>query len=236
MKKPYLIIPDKPDPERDTLAEKWQACYGEFLKVGKFWIKPDTNGLPVALYGNDSFCLVLAQILGLEMVSPRDEMIAELNQQFTKRNITILSLAETDRLTFPIFVKPVTPKIFKAKVYSSAEDLHSVTEGIKPEEKILASEIVEITKEARAFVFNRQIMDMALYEGEDGLEDAQKLAQLFLEQADITLPETFVMDWGYSPEKGWLMIEFNSSWGAGLNFCDPEKVLPCIKAATVNPA
>lgn len=229
-----LIIPDKPDPERDILAEKWQANYGDVLKVGKFWIKPDTQGKPVALYGNDSFCLVLAQILGLDMVSPRDEIIAELDHRFTKRKIELLTLSAAGELTFPIFVKPVTPKLFKAKVYETLADLLAATDGLKPEEKILASEIVEIAKEARSFVFGRRIMDIALYEGAGGLEDAKLLAQQLLDQTDISLPDTFVMDLGYDPEKGWLVIEFNSSWGAGLNFCDPEKVLPCIRAATGN--
>ena len=46
-----LIIPDKEDEERDVLAEKWREKYGAVLRVGKFWIKPDTHNKKVALYG-----------------------------------------------------------------------------------------------------------------------------------------------------------------------------------------
>jgi len=51
---------------------------------------------------------------------------------------------------------------------------------------------------------------------------------------DLDLPTTFVLDLGYNEKLGWFVIEFNSSWGAGLNFCKPEKVVECIRAAAVN--
>ncbi len=39
---------------------------------------------------------------------------------------------------------------------------------------------------------------------------------------------------GHKEESGWFVIEFNASWGAGLNFCDAQKVIHSIRAATVN--
>lgn len=32
--------------------------------------------------------------------------------------------------------------------------------------------------------------------------------------------------------RGWAVVEFNAAWGAGLNGCDAEKVLPGIVAAS----
>jgi hypothetical protein len=229
-----LIIPDKPDEERDILADKWAAQYGAVLRIGKFWIKPDTQGKKVALYGNDSFCLVLAQILELEMISPKDEMIAALEAGYIKRQIHLKDLAEIEALVYPIFIKPVVPKIFKAKVYDTIEEIRDATNGIKPEEKVIVSEIIDIKNEVRVFVLDRKVKDLAFYEGTGDLAAALAFAQHFLDHTESDLPKTFVMDLGYNPEKGWFIIEFNSIWGAGLNFCDPEKVLDCIKEATIN--
>ncbi|MEI6409681.1 MAG: hypothetical protein WCR52_09885 [Bacteroidota bacterium] len=106
-----LIIPDKTDEERDVLADKWAEQYSAVLRIGKFWIKPDTQGKKVALYGNDSFCLFWAQILDLEMISPKDEMITALQQYYVKRYIYLKDLAEIEALAYPIFIKPVVPKI-----------------------------------------------------------------------------------------------------------------------------
>jgi hypothetical protein len=47
----------------------------------------------------------------------------------------------------------------------------------------------------------------------------------------MSLPRTVVLDIGLQ-ERGWSVIEFNGTWGAGLNGCDPEKVLPAILAAS----
>jgi len=41
-----------------------------------------------------------------------------------------------------------------------------------------------------------------------------------------------VIDVGLIANRGWGVIEFNAAWGAGLNGCDPEKVLPAILAAS----
>jgi hypothetical protein len=230
-----LIIPDKADAERDVLAQKWSEQYGDVMKIGKFWVKPETNGKNVALYGYDSFCLVLAQILNLQMVSPNDEVIGHIDARWTKRQIEIRALAEIDQIQFPIFIKPVTPKLFKGKVYASAEEVKAATMDIKPVEKIIVSEIVPVEKEVRVFVLAQEIQDLAFYEGSGDVEEVRIFAQNCLADIDRFLPNTYVLDLGYNSQIGWFVVEFNSSWGAGLNFCAPEKVLACIKAATINP-
>jgi hypothetical protein len=42
----------------------------------------------------------------------------------------------------------------------------------------------------------------------------------------------YVMDVGLVPGTGWVVIEFNAAWGAGLNGCDPNRILPAIEAAS----
>lgn len=79
---------------------------------------------------------------------------------------------------------------------------------------------------------NRQIIDLAFYEGEGNLEEPQRFIEDFLVNSELPLPKTFVLGVGFNEKDGWFVIEFNSSWGAGLNFCNPEKVIECIRAAT----
>lgn len=69
-----LLIPEKADPERDAVACAWRQDGGSVLHIGRFWSPPEMDRQRVHLYGNDTFCLVLAQKLRLELVSPPDDL------------------------------------------------------------------------------------------------------------------------------------------------------------------
>lgn len=168
------------------------------------------------------------------MISPKDEIISELDREWIKRDIELKEIGQIDKIVFPKFVKPVIPKLFKGQVYTTQEELINSVTDIKPEEKILVSNIIQVESEVRTFILDKEIKDLAFYEGVGNIEEAKLFAQKFLDTTDKQLPKTFVMDLGYNNELGWFIIEFNSSWGAGLNFCNPEKVIDCIKSATIN--
>ncbi|MDF1694782.1 MAG: ATP-grasp domain-containing protein [Saprospiraceae bacterium] len=232
-KNEVLIIPDKIDAEREELASIWIENGGEVMRVGKFWVTPETEGRRVTLYGYDTFCLVLAQLLHLDMVSPKDEMIVDLKFKFLKRSIFLASVSEITTLKFPIFIKPVTPKLFPAGVYANLELLSTQIVGLEEAETLICSEVLVIKKEVRAFILDNEIMDLAFYEGEGDLGGPRSFILDFLEESLLDLPNTFVIDVGYNDASGWFVIEFNSSWGAGLNFCHPDKVVVSIRAATI---
>ena len=156
MENELLIIPDKVDVERDSIAKVWEENGGEVLKLGKFWIKPYTK------------------------------------------------------------------------------ELKSKIEGIKEDERLICSDIILVEAELRSFILNNQIQDLAFYEGNGSLEEAENFINLFLEETTISFPKTFILDIGFNRTLGWFIIEFNASWGAGLNFCQPQKVINCIRTATVN--
>lgn len=234
MKDELLLIPDKADIERDSIAKVWEDNGGTVKRVGKFWVKPETNGKRVALYGYDSFCLVLAQILELEMCMPKDEWIAALPYEFAKREIQLVELGNANQISYPKFIKPVTPKLFKAAVFETSASLQEITQDISPEERLIVSDIVSVDKEVRSFILDNEVQDLAYYEGEGDLTEVKAFITDFLKMTNIEFPPTFVLDVGFNDQLGWFIIEFNSSWGAGLNGCDAAKVVNCIRAAAIN--
>jgi len=181
-----LLIPDKADIERDSIADSWKNNGGEIKRIGKFWEQPSIDPKKrVTIYGLDTFSLVLAQVLGIKLIEPKDELISKLDFKWIKRGIEILKIAEIDKSLFPIFLKPVK-------------------------------------------------LDMAIYEGNSNLNSAREFLTDFLQNHSIDLPKSYVIDLGFNQTNGWYVIEFNSSWGAGLNSCDPDKVIVGIREATIN--
>lgn len=231
MKNELLLIPDKADVEREALAKIWEENGGEVKRIGKFWVKPETNGKRIVLYGPDSFCLVLAQVLDLDLISPKDEMIAELNYLHLKRKVEIKYVNELTSDQFPQFIKSVKPKFFQAAIYQSLAEFYDKNIVRCGEEQLICSEIINIEKKVRAFILNQNVEDLAFYEGEGSIDSAKQFIDDFLETCEIELPRTFVLDVGYNELDGWFIIEFNASWGA-LNFCNPRKVINCIRETT----
>ncbi|MEY3444238.1 MAG: hypothetical protein RLZZ519_2519 [Bacteroidota bacterium] len=228
-----LLIPAKSDQERDRVAQAWEAAGGIVLRVEKFWVKPDlAENEAVAIYGNDTFAQVLAQVLSLHLHSPDDALIGRISKEWTKRNVMLRNLVDLVESDFPLFVKPVIPKQFAAAVYQSLSTLQAATLDLPGKEAVLTSEKVEISAESRFFVLDGEVQASALYEGEGDLAEAELLVSAFALAHASDLPRTYVVDLAFNPELGWFLLEFNSAWGAGLNGCDPQKVLQCIAAAT----
>lgn len=234
MKNEILLIPDKTDEERDRIAQIWESKGGEVKRIGKFWIKPEIGDKRVCIYGYDTFCLVLAQVLGIEMEMVKDEWIANLPMKYLKRNIEVREIKDIAKITFPKFIKPVTPKLFKAEIFESEDALKEKIKGIDVIEKLICSDTIQVDKEVRSFILDRKVKDLAFYEGNGDVSEAREFIDDFLTNCKLNLPKTFVLDIGFNEKDKWFVVEFNSSWGAGLNFCKPEKVIDCIREAAIN--
>lgn len=224
-----LLIPDKPDVERDAVADAWVMAGGVVNRLGRFWDPPPYIPSTVRLYGNDAFCLVLAQKLGVTMISPADELLLQIPQHFLKRALGLQTLAEAENLPFPYFVKPLVPKQFRAAVYLSHNELIAECRGLGLGTPIQVAQPVNFLAEARGFILDGQLLDIALYEGDASLGDARSFMAELL--AEVVLPITCVLDLGLIEGRGWALIEANASWGAGLNGCDAHKVIPALVAA-----
>jgi len=234
VKNHLLLIPEKVDLERELVADAWKDQGGLVKRIGKFWIKPQLQNHPVAIYGNDTFSLVLAQVLNINLISPKDELIAGLPKTWTRREINLLTKRNIENLAFPTFCKPLKPKLFPAKIYSSLSDLVIELENLDDVEIIIQSETIEIDQEVRAFILNGKIQDLSYYQGQGSIEAPKTFIQDFLKVYAHKLPKTFVVDIGHNISQGWFIIEFNATWGAGLNGCEAEKVIDSIRDATLN--
>lgn len=235
LKNEILLIPIKKDIERESVAQTWTNLGGEVLRVDKFWVKPFIEpNKRITIYGNDTFSLVLAQILELELLEPKYEYIAELDDKWIKRKIEIDTLTKVKGINFPIFIKPVKPKLFQSKVYQSYDEFLDNAQNINSNEPLIISEIISIQSEIRAFVYRDEVLDMAIYEGNAKLDQGKQFLKAFIQIHSENLPLSYVVDIGFNQNEGWFIIEFNASWGAGLNFCDPSKIINAIRGATIN--
>lgn len=223
-----LIISDKPDIERDAVADAWTAAGGDVLRLGRFWDPPPLESNRVRVYGADSFCQVLAQKLGLHLVSPADDLLLHLPASLTKRELRSSTLA--DVASFPRFIKSVIPKLIRSRVYESADAVHAEARGLEPTTELLVSEIVELVAEARTWTLDGVVLSAACYKGEADLEDARAFAT---EVARAVGVSPCVIDVGLTRDRGWIVIEANPAWGAGLNGCDAAAAARCIARATM---
>lgn len=232
---PLLLLPEKSDPEFDQLAAAWINTGSGVKRMGKYWIKdPELEGRAIAIYGNQPFAFVLAQIYGVALVSPSDELILQLEQDWTKRSLVIKQKKDLSPADFPVFIKPLVPKIFVAKVFQTFEAFALFTNGIGADEALLMSTIIyDITAEVRCFIKDGVLKDLAFYEGTADREAATDFINAFLHNNN-GIPAVIVVDIAYSEQTGWFILEFNACWGAGLNGCDAGKVLDCISGATIN--
>lgn len=225
-----LLVPEKRDPERDSVAEAFARRGGVVHRLDRFWEPPQLDSKSVRVYGPDSFCLVLQQRLGFPLCSPDDELLLQLANSHLLRRVERKTLRELTPDCFPSFIKPVVPKQFRGAVYTSAELLEVECRGLPADTSVFISEPVRFAAEARSFVLGGQVLDTALYEGEADLKGTVAFVKDVIHH--MPLPRTVVIDVGFIVDRGWVVVEFNAAWGAGLNGCSADKVIPAIIAAS----
>lgn len=65
-----LLIPEKTDVEFGEVLSIWTARGGQLKRLGKYWIKDkELANSRLAIYGNQTFSLVLAQIYNVGLIS-----------------------------------------------------------------------------------------------------------------------------------------------------------------------
>lgn len=212
------------------MADAFSRQGGKVIRLDRFWEPPALEPRAVRVYGPDTFVLVVQQKLTLELCSPDDRLLASVPSRFLRRRVEVLTLAEVLSAHFPTFVKPVVPKQFRAKVYRTADELRSEFRGLASTVEVFRSEVVTLAAEARAFVLHRRVLDLQVYEGKSSVAELAKFVSEI--SMFVPLPPAVAVDVGLDRSGNPVLIEFNAAWGAGLNGCDPDLVLPAIIAAS----
>ncbi len=225
-----LVIPNKADPERDAVARAWEFSGGMVERIDRFWEPPSLPRERVRLYGPDTFALVVAQKLGIELAEPDPYAVVKCPAELLGRAVSVERLADAAGFSYPCFLKPVVPKQFGARVFGSGEALRAETRGLDDATELLRSEVVSITAEARSFVLDGVVQSCALYEGTGDVDVAAKTCERVA--MALELPRAAVLDVGLLEDGRWVFIEANAAWGAGLNGCDAHQVLACIATAS----
>jgi hypothetical protein len=197
------LISDKPDRERDALADVFARRGGAVHRIGRFWDPSAFDPASVRVYGADSFCLVLQQKLGFALCSPADDLLLQVPPRFLQRQIASRAFGDA-LVSLPAFVKPVTPKQFRGAVYCSPEELTAECRRLPPDTRVFVAEPVTLTAEVRSFVLESQVLDASVYEGSIPLADAIAFTTELAKA--ITLPRTVVVDVGIVAGRGWAVI------------------------------
>ena len=152
------------------------------------------------------------------------------------------------RLTAPAFVKPAQDKAFPAGVFSSGVALPLAASALPPDTPVLIAEPVRWRVEYRCFVLERTLATMSPYVRDGDLaqdangawpapSDERAAAEAFLTTvlADsiVPLPPAVVVDVGLIEGRGWAIVEANAAWGAGICDCDPRRILPILRRASL---
>ncbi len=157
-------------------------------------------------------------------------MILRVPTEFLSRRVELRRLSELDTFIFPKFVTTIVPKQIRSRVYATAAELKDEATGLDHDTSLLVSDPVQFAAELRLFVLDASILDSAFYEGEGDASAAIAFGSRLLHY--VKTPRAVVVDVGRLHDGRWALIEFNAAWGAGLNGCDPIRVLPAIAQAS----
>ncbi len=194
------------------------------------------------LYLEALFGPTLAEQLGLRLLEPAVDWLPRLPEEYRKRGVTMMTLAEARLLPAPAFVKPPNDKSFPARVYTGAELPH----GYDDDMPVLVAEIVTWEREFRVFTLDRQVRTLSVYlrDGElqrdaefaatdAELAEVRDFVETVLADGRVDLPRTAVLDVGVIAGRGWAVVEQNAAWGSGLYGCNPVEVLEILRHAAV---
>ncbi|MBW8523333.1 ATP-grasp domain-containing protein [Chryseobacterium chendengshani] len=190
----------------------------------------------IAVYGEDIYAEIVAEQCNLTLTKPKDNWLAEILEQFTKRKISYGQLKDFVNEE-NIFIKCSDFKSFKAGVFDKVTDIKGF-DSLDLESMVFISQVVEWELEVRCFVLNNEIKTYSSYWRNNAF-DTNPLSETeqkelfgffkdFIQKYSSTLPNAIVIDFGIIKGKGWALIEANPAWCSGLYACDAEKALEVI--------
>lgn len=195
----------------------------------------------IAVYGEDIYAEIVAEQCNLTLTKPKDNWLAEISEQFTRRKISYGHLKEFVEEE-NIFIKCSDFKSFKAGVFDKVTDIKGF-HTLDLDSMVFTSEVVEWELEVRCFVLNNEINTHSSYWRNNEFDtnplsekeelDLYKFFDSFIHKYSSKVPKAIVLDFGIIKEKGWALIEANPAWCSGLYACDAVKALGVIVESCV---
>jgi hypothetical protein len=202
----------------------------------------------LVIFGEAVFARVVAQVLGVGLLQPPLDWLAQLPFAFVQRRIRYVTLHEARSQQDLNFIKPAGEKAFPAKIYASGAELPNES-SLSDTTPVLIIEPVIWELEYRCFVLDREPTTVSIYKrggrlarDKDGfwnassgeLGQAWDYARNVLSRPNIDVPPAFVLDIGIMKNKGWGIIETNPVWASGIYGCEPSKILPVLQRSCRN--
>ncbi len=149
-----------------------------------------------------------------------------------------------------MFCKPFGDKFFEAKVYHIGQTIELDHQDFIPSkgrenDLVQLSPRIEITNEVRCFCLNGEILTSSWYriEGKVVMGNCENVLDEFLirelrgyvkkiyETYSYEFPPGTVLDFAWSKELGWFLLEQNQAWASSIYSCNPEKCLDVVAAS-----
>jgi hypothetical protein len=244
---PTLVLSHRYSPDSNALFSAALAAGWDVERLHGFHPPAGLGQREPVFYGETLLADAIVDELRLLLLEPSASFLPDLPFRHRLRDVRLITLAEARALDGPWFIKPTDEKVFPARVYSSgaALDADPVLPATLP---VLVSEPVEFEVEYRFFVAERHAPARSPYiragelaRGADGgweadateVAEAQACADAALADTDVALPPALVLDVGRIRGRGWAVVEANPAWASGLCGCDPARVLPVLRRASV---
>lgn len=201
----------------------------------------------IVAYGEPLFVAAMSDMLGLALIEPPFNWLTVLPHIYTKRTVEFTTLELARLKKTKIFAKPADDKCFVARVYQSGQDIEA-SQLLPKETPVLLSEVVTWEVEYRFFILERQPEAFCIYLKNGNLVDPSSTASVaesneafvfvrqFLNDRQVALPPSVVLDVGKIAGRGWAVLEANPVFGSGIYNCDPHRVLPVLERSIVSAA
>jgi ATP-grasp domain, R2K clade family 2 len=202
---------------------------------------PEIDDSEIVVYAEAFYAPLIEQRLGITLLEPPEDWLVQLPGRYLNRAIRMASLCEARALRQRTFIKPPNDKSFKAKVYSSGDELPA---EFDPNMNVLLAEPVEWQDEYRCFLLDGKVRAVSVYSrsgvlaeldgfraGDREIADAVVFAEQVASDAEVSLPRAIALDVGMIYHQGWSVVEANGAWGSGIYGCDPDEVLEVIRHA-----
>lgn len=241
-----LLLSPRITSDSIALIHAAEAQNQPVMRLPTFRPTDDLHGKRISVYGEPLFAVIIATSLNHVLVEPPYDWLVTLPEHYVKRWIKHTTISAASQYPERVFVKNADGmKSFDARVYESGAELPQFYTEDYP---VLIAEPVNWKAEFRCFMLDQTIVAQSLYfiDGKiakdhqgnwlnepELFSQARKFCTAFIQDKQIAIPPTCVIDVGVIEGRGWAVIEANPTYASGIYNCDPAGVLQAVNRACV---